>query len=120
MAEKNPELQLGLLKLMSRDLACCDQRLVNEDLTAEGRVARFLVDLIDRREQRGLDAKSFRLPMSRADIGAFLNLANETVSRTLTGFQKGGLIEVRRRMIRILRPADLRQILIPLGAIRAS
>ena len=120
MTETNPELQLGLLRLMSRDLACCDRWLVSDKLSADCRVAGFLVDLIDRREQRGLDARSFRLPMSRADIGSFLNLANETVSRTLTGFQKNQLIDVERRMIRILQPGELRQLLIPLGAIRAS
>ncbi|MDJ0701438.1 MAG: helix-turn-helix domain-containing protein [Woeseiaceae bacterium] len=119
-SESDAELQRRMLGLLSRELADRNRWLASDSLSAENRVAGFLVDLVDRREGRGLDASEFRLPMSRADIGAYLNLAHETVSRSLTRFQKNGLIDVRRRKIRVLAVEDLRQLRMPVGATRGN
>lgn len=120
LANSESKLQQRMLGLVSRELAERNRWLASDGLSAENRVAGFLVDLVERRERRGLDAGEFRLPMSRADIGAYLNLAHETVSRSLTKFQKNGLIDVRRRKIRVLAADDLRQLRMPVGATRGN
>ena len=68
---------------------------------ADGRLASFLCDLSRRYQSRGYSAQAINLSMSRQDIGNYLGLAVETVSRTLTRFQDSGLISVRRRAVEI-------------------
>ena len=74
---------------------------------ADGRMASFLMDLAQRYHARGYSWKSFHLTMSRQDIGAYLGLAIETVSRTLTRFQEAGLLEVNRREIIMLKADEI-------------
>ena len=69
---------------------------------ADGRIASFLDDLACRYWSRGYSAKAFLLSMSRQDIGSYLGLAVETVSRTLTRFQESGVLQVNRREVEIL------------------
>jgi CRP/FNR family transcriptional regulator len=76
---------------------------------ADGRIASFLDDLACRYQSRGYSAKIFFLTMSRQDIGCYLGLAVETVSRTLTRFQECGLLRVNRREVEILDHAVLRK-----------
>ncbi len=109
-ASQSPEMQQHLVRLLSRRLSERDCWLICDNLSADSRVAGFLADLVARRHRRGLDAEAFRLPMSRADIGSYLNLAHETVSRSLTRLEKNELVEVRRRKIRVLDPPGLREI----------
>ncbi len=66
---------------------------------ADGRLASFLCDLSRRYRYRGYSSLAINLSMSRQDIGNYLGLAVETVSRTLTRFQDSGLISVRRRAV---------------------
>ncbi len=66
---------------------------------ADGRLASFLCDLSRRYCSRGYSSLAINLSMSRQDIGNYLGLAVETVSRTLTRFQESGLISVRRRAV---------------------
>ncbi|MCP4188711.1 MAG: helix-turn-helix domain-containing protein [Gammaproteobacteria bacterium] len=68
---------------------------------ADGRLASFLFDLSRRYKSRGYSAEAINLSMSRQDIGNYLGLAVETVSRTLTRFQESGLIKVHRRAVEI-------------------
>lgn len=68
---------------------------------ADGRLGSFLCDLSRRYQSRGYSAQSINLSMSRQDIGNYLGLAVETVSRTLTRFQESGLITVNRRAVDI-------------------
>ncbi len=68
---------------------------------ADGRLASFLCDLSRRYKSRGYSAQAINLSMSRQDIGNYLGLAVETVSRTLTRFQESGLISVYRRAVEI-------------------
>ena len=77
---------------------------------ADGRIASFLDDLASRYRSRGYSDKAFMLTMSRQDIGCYLGLAVETVSRTLTRFQECGLLKVNRREVEILDHAVLRKI----------
>ena len=77
---------------------------------ADGRIASFLDDLACRYWSRGYSASAFMLTMSRQDIGCYLGLAVETVSRTLTRFQDSGVLRVNRREVEILDHATLRKI----------
>ena len=77
---------------------------------ADGRVAGFLMDLSQRFKRIGYSATEFNLSMSRQDIGSYLGLAIETVSRTLTRFQEAGLIEVKRRNLEILDIDSLKRV----------
>jgi CRP/FNR family transcriptional regulator len=86
-----------------------DQAVTNKQ-PAEERVAAFLLDLSDRLQNRGFSPINFRLSLTRQEIGNYLGLALETVSRTLRLFQDQGLIDVQHKHVRITDLAGLRQI----------
>ena len=69
--------------------------------TASGRLAAYLRSLVHRHENRGLPAHELYLSMSRHDIGNYLGLAKETVSRLFSRFEQDGLINVRARRLRV-------------------
>ncbi len=68
-------------------------------------------------KQRGFSPREFHLSMSRNDIGNYLGLAVETVSRLFTRFQEDGLLETERKHVRIL---DLTRLSVLAGANRIS
>jgi CRP/FNR family transcriptional regulator len=68
---------------------------------SEARVARFLVDLSDRFAAMGYSSKCFCLPMTRRDIGSYLSITLETVSRALSALNQLKVIEVSNREITI-------------------
>ncbi len=75
-------------------------------MRAEERLAAFLLNLTQRLQARGFSASSLMLRMTREEIGSYLGLKLETVSRTFSKFQDEGLLEVKQRHIRIVdRPA---------------
>ena len=78
---------------------------------AEERVAAFLLNLMHRLAVRGFSATSLVLRMSRDEIGSFLGLTPETVSRTLSGFQTSGLLVVRQRQIEVTDATGLQRVL---------
>ena len=80
-------------------------------LSAEQRVIAFLLDLATRLETLGYSARCLMLRMTRADLGNFLALQLETVTRALSHLQSLGLIGVERREIRIEDPNGLRAML---------
>ena len=61
-------------------------------LSAEARVATFLLNLSTRMQERGYSATDFTLRMTREEIGSYLGMQLETVSRTLSRFQREGWI----------------------------
>ena len=69
---------------------------------AEQRVATFLVSLSKRYHARGLSSTEFRLTMTRSDIGNYIGLTVETISRLLNRFHKSGLIKVDGKLISII------------------
>jgi len=71
-------------------------------LTAEQRVAAFLVDIAGRCAALGFSDRHFVLRMSRSDMASYLALKHETVSRALSRLQDIGCIEVLRREIKVL------------------
>jgi CRP/FNR family transcriptional regulator len=78
--------------------------------SADERMAWFLMDISRRQAKLGLCAGEINLPMTRTDIGSYLMLAVETVSRVLTRLQAKRLIEVRRNQVLIKSPRQLRSL----------
>jgi CRP/FNR family transcriptional regulator len=70
-------------------------------MRAEERLAAFLLNLTQRLQSRGFSASELVLRMTREEIGSYLGLKLETVSRTFSKFQDEGLLEVKQRQIRI-------------------
>ena len=70
-------------------------------LRADERVARLLLDISSRLSRRGYASSEFTLRMTRDDMGSYLGMTLETVSRTLSRFDKAGLIETQGKFIRI-------------------
>ena len=105
---KIPNLYLHFLRLMSREIVRNQTvMLLLGNMRAEERLAMFLLNLSDRLYVRGFAANDFILRMSREEIGSYLGLKLETVSRTLSKFKQDGLIDVEHKHIRILLPRDL-------------
>lgn len=77
--------------------------LLLASMNAEERVASFLLDISARLQARGYSAREFHLRMSRAEIGSYLGLSLETVSRVLSAFQSQGLVAVDKKHVRILQ-----------------
>lgn len=94
-----PNLRMQLLKIMSREIQNDQELFQLTKKNAEERLAAFLVNLSARYAKRGLSALNFILPMSRGDIGNYLGLTIETVSRLFTRYQKAGLIDNKGREI---------------------
>jgi CRP/FNR family transcriptional regulator len=78
---------------------------------AEERLAAFLLNLTNRLQTRGFSSSSIVLRMSREEIGSFLGLKLETVSRTFSKFQAYGLLCVRHRQIQVTDPVGLQHVL---------
>ncbi len=90
-----PELRRQVIRTMSKEIRDDQQMMMLlSKKNAEERVATFLVKLSQRFQARGYSAHKFRLSMSRNEIGNYLGLAVETVSRIFTRFQKNELIQV--------------------------
>jgi CRP/FNR family transcriptional regulator len=79
-------------------------------MRAEERVAAFLLNLTQRLHDRGFSRNELVLRMTREEIGSYLGLKLETVSRTFSKFQDDGVLEVKQRQIRIVDQTALRQI----------
>jgi len=79
-------------------------------LSAEQRVAVFLLDMAERHVRLGFSPRHFLLRMGRADIASFLGLKHETVTRALSKLDRLQCIQVQRREIRVLDSDGLRQL----------
>jgi CRP/FNR family transcriptional regulator, anaerobic regulatory protein len=102
LATRMPGLQQQLFRLLSLDIGKAS--LLAGNFAADERMAAFLVAISRRYAARGFSATRFRLTMSRTDIGNYLRLAAETVSRVFRRFQDDGLIVVERRDIELRNP----------------
>ncbi|HFC8543340.1 fumarate/nitrate reduction transcriptional regulator Fnr [Neisseria weaveri] len=103
LGKQIPSLQTHFFRLMSREIVR-DQgvMLLLGNMRAEERLAAFLLNLSNRLYSRGFAANDFILRMSREEIGSYLGLKLETVSRTLSKFHQEGWISVEHKHIRIL------------------
>ena len=103
-----PGLGHQLLKLMSREISQENRLLLSmANRSADERIASFLSNLSGRYRSLGYSAHEFRLPMSRKDIGLFLGLTIETVSRCFSRLQREQVIATDRRLIRIINAGEL-------------
>jgi CRP/FNR family transcriptional regulator len=101
-------LQHQFHKIMSREIVRDHGvMLLLGNMRAEERLAAFLLNLTQRLQARGFSASSLVLRMTREEIGSYLGLKLETVSRTFSRFQDEGLMEVKQRQLRILNQAGL-------------
>jgi len=100
MGRTHANLETSMYGVMSRELMR-EHSMVSMlgSLSAEARVARFLVFLSERFADMGYSCKEFNLRMTRQDIGSYLGMTLETVSRTLSAFDNIGLIAVDQRTI---------------------
>ena len=97
-----PDLQDQMFRLLSRELSNENKLLLTiNKRSAEERIATFLVSLSSRFNKLGYSAKEYNLPMSRQEIGNYLGLTIETVSRLFSKFQRNGLVKINRRAIRL-------------------
>jgi CRP/FNR family transcriptional regulator len=79
-------------------------------MSAEQRVAAFLLNLSARLKARGYSSAEFNLRMTREEIGSYLGMKLETVSRMFSKFQRDGLVDARGKQIRILDPEGLERV----------
>lgn len=114
LAQQIPGLQRHFHRLMSREIVReHGVMLLLGGMRAEERVAAFLLNLTQRMQARGFSSREIVLRMTREEIGSFLGLKLETVSRTFSRLADEGLIEVQQRHVRIVDPEALRAILQP-------
>jgi CRP/FNR family transcriptional regulator len=112
MLDQFPQLERRLLSFASNELAQAqDQMLLLGRKTAREKLCSFLLNLSRRIEKRGADPSVVPVPMSRNDIGDFLGLTTETVSRSFTNLKRDGAIQLlegnRVRLIDIDRLRDM-------------
>jgi len=112
-----PTLQRQLHKVMSRELVR-DQgvMMLLGTMKAEERLAAFLPNLSQRFVARGFSPSEFHLRMTREEIGSYLGLSLETVSRLFSRFDDDGLIAVQQKHIRILDVAGLKSVMLQMTA----
>lgn len=109
LARHVPSLQQHLHRVLSREIVReHGVMLLLGTMRAEERLAVFLLNLSQRYHRRGYSATEFNLRMTREEIGSFLGLKLETVSRLFSRFQDEGLIEVQQRAVRLVKLDELR------------
>jgi len=103
VGRKSEPLEHHLFKILGREIAR-DQSvmLLLGTMHAEERLGAFLLNLSDRLRARGYSPSEFQLRMRREEIGSYLGLTLETVSRTFSKLQQHGLVDVQRRRLRII------------------
>jgi CRP/FNR family transcriptional regulator len=112
MAHDYPQLQRHLHSILSREIVRDHGvMMLLGSMRAEERLAAFLSNLSKRFVRRGYSQSDFHLRMTREEIGSYLGLKLETVSRLFSQFQKDGLIEVEQKHVRIVDIAGLEKIL---------
>jgi CRP/FNR family transcriptional regulator, anaerobic regulatory protein len=107
-----PKLFPQLLKLMSAEI--CDDKamfLALSKKSAEKRLAQFLHNHSTRLEALQLNHSRFNLPMTRSELGNYLGMAVETVSREFSRLHNNGIVKVTQRDVTILDLEKLRKLL---------
>lgn len=111
-ASSLPLLRAQLHKIMSREIVRDhEMMMLLGSMRADERLAAFLLNLAHSLQTVGKADGKFALHMTRAEIGSFLGLQLETVSRAFSRFARDGLIELNYRQVRILNPHGLRRVL---------
>ena len=104
-------LQRHVHKIMSREIVReHGVMLLLGSMRAEERLAAFLLNLVQRLHARGFSQSELLLRMTREEIGSYLGLKLETVSRTFSRFVEEGIVEVKQRHVRIIDTEALKLI----------
>ncbi len=104
-------LQHHVHKIMSREIVReHGVMLLLGSMRAEERLAAFLLNLVQRLHARGFSQSELVLRMTREEIGSYLGLKLETVSRTFSKFVDDGIVEVKQRHVRILDTEALKRL----------
>ena len=112
LAHEIPGLQRHFNKMMSREIEREHGMILQlGSMNAEERLAMFLLNLSQRFAARGCSRSEFKLRMTRGEIGSYLGLKLETVSRTFSRFQEERLIAVQHKFVRILDSAGLEAVM---------
>jgi len=112
MAAEVPALRRQLHAVMAREIVRDHGvMMLLGSMRAEERLATFLLNLSKRFTARGFSPSDFHLRMTRDELGSYLGLKLETVSRLFSRFHDDGLIEVQQKHVRILDIAGLEQVL---------
>jgi CRP/FNR family transcriptional regulator len=111
LAQQIPALTRHFYKLMSREIVR-DQgvMMLLGNMRAEERLAAFLMNLSQRMTARGFSSTDFVLRMTREEIGSYLGMKLETVSRTFSRFQSEGWISVQGKQIEIVNLPAIKQL----------
>ncbi len=116
LSQQVPELQRQLHRILSREIVRDHGvMLLLGSMRAEERLAAFLLNLTQRLKVRGFSSMALVLRMTREEIGSYLGLKLETVSRTFSKFQDDGLLTVKQRDIRILDEPGLQRLVNGVG-----
>jgi CRP/FNR family transcriptional regulator, anaerobic regulatory protein len=103
LATVSPDLHIAMSRMMSREIVReHGLMMLLGSMNAEQRLAAFLLNVSQRLKARGYSATEFHLRMMRVDIGSYLGMKLETVSRTFTAFQQQGLLKVDKKHVKIL------------------
>ena len=114
LSRELPALQRNVHKIMSREIVRENSvMMLLGNMRAEERLAAFLLNLVQRLHARGLSQSELVLRMTREEIGSYLGLKLETVSRAFSKFSEDGIIEVKQRYVKILAPDALKKIFNP-------
>jgi CRP/FNR family transcriptional regulator len=106
-----PSLQHQVRRLMSKEIARSHQVLLAlGSMRSEQRLAAFLINLSQRLAALGYSSTDFIMRMSREEIGNYLGLTLETVSRLFSRFAREGVIRVNQREVKILDMAALNEL----------
>ena len=106
-----PALQKHIHKVMSREIVRENGLLMLlGNMTAEERLAVFLLNLSQRLKARGFSESELELRMTREEIGSYLGLTINTVSRVFSKFKAAGILDVKIRSVKILNPKQLKSI----------
>lgn len=107
-------LQHHVHKIMSREIVRDHSvMLLLGSMRAEERLAAFLLNLVQRLHARGFSQSELVLRMTREEIGSYLGMKLETVSRTFSKFVDDGIVEVKQRYVHIKDTEALKQIVNP-------
>lgn len=114
LSREFPVLQRHVHKIMSREIVRENTvMMLLGNMRAEERLAAFLLNLVQRLHARGFSKSEVMLRMTREEIGSYLGMKLETVSRTFSKFGDEGIIEVKQRYVRIIQPDALKKIFNP-------
>lgn len=121
LSRKVKPLQHHVYKIMSREIVReHGVMLMLGSMRAEERLAGFLLNLVQRLHARGFSPSALILRMTRQEIGSYLGLKLETVSRTFSRFSADRIVAVRQRHVHILDTEALRRVVAQSGRLQTD